>query len=255
MRSRCAADLHLCGFSHRHRSLLGAHWAPVHVSSADPPTRRTELHHGRRHLPLTRAARRQRATLDAAAAECPGAANLVHRRYLPGPRQTAPASLPSTTPFGCAVGMRHQVRRRAPSRRVSAAQYPRQHQGGKRRGRGGKTPKRVYPCGSCDGWHLTSKPLSRRRVVTAMFAAAPRRKNVVSMLDQPCAVLADNCPFDVTDLRSCRCDEVRQLPMCGRIRAATDAVAPRLYVAGPIRCTDQLRCRGRWRGRCIGPPA
>jgi hypothetical protein len=42
------------------------------------------------------------------------------------------------------------------------------------------------------------------------------------------------------------------MPMSGRTRAATDAVAPRLYVAGSIRCTDQLRRRGRWRGRCIG---
>ena len=23
-----------------------------------------------------------------------------------------------------------------------------------------KLPKRVYPCDSCDGWHLTAKPLS-----------------------------------------------------------------------------------------------
>jgi hypothetical protein len=26
-----------------------------------------------------------------------------------------------------------------------------------RSGRAGKTPKRLYPCDSCDGWHLTSK--------------------------------------------------------------------------------------------------
>jgi len=35
-----------------------------------------------------------------------------------------------------------------------------QHILGKDRGEGSKLPKRVYPCGTCDGWHLTAKSLS-----------------------------------------------------------------------------------------------
>jgi hypothetical protein len=30
----------------------------------------------------------------------------------------------------------------------------------KNRAKAAKMPKRVYPCDSCDGWHLTAKPLS-----------------------------------------------------------------------------------------------
>jgi len=32
----------------------------------------------------------------------------------------------------------------------------------KRRDVNGKKPCRVYPCGTCDRWHLTSKPQSGR---------------------------------------------------------------------------------------------